>query len=89
MGGSTVTSYSLFSNCESNDEYDSMGKLITKKPKNFLIYVYNRYSADKYLMIDFADRAEGYLAYVGTNFTNMRQARQTSGALKLYLKPGE
>ena len=40
-------------------------------------------------MLNYADRANGYLAYVGQNWTSMNQIKQTSGELNLYFKPGE
>jgi hypothetical protein len=40
-------------------------------------------------MLNYQDRANGYLAYVGQNWTTMNQIKQTSGELNLYFKPGE
>jgi hypothetical protein len=65
------------------------GKLTTRKPKMFLIYGYNRLTNGKSMMLNFPDRARGYLAYVGPNSTAMRQVENTTGDLNLYFRPGE
>ena len=65
------------------------GKLTTRRPKMFLIYGYNRLTDGKSMMLNFPDRARGYLAYVGPNATAMRQVENTTGDLNLYFRPGE
>lgn len=84
------TSFSLLNGCKANDLYDTTGKLLLRRPGRFLVYGYNRQTgADENLLLQYIDRADGYLAYVGPNNTHMRQVQNTSGDLNLYFRPGE
>jgi hypothetical protein len=64
--------FALLNDCQANDLYDMQGKLLRMRPKQFLIYAYNKNtSPTKILNLNFPDRANGYLAYVGPNNTHM------------------
>ncbi len=56
----------------------------------FLVYGYHKNSIANYnLLLTYYDRGDGYLAYIGSNDTQMIQVQNTSGELNLYIKPGE